>query len=128
MLRARVPGARFWLLLVENVFDAATLGVIQDQACNLAQSSSEKLGKPGSPLDKAHQYKTWNGSRFPCKCEYRFAGIKGSHTFYQYGNKTTASVLPNVKSSAYINNIADTVDTAFQKKFQCKNGNSRTTL
>ena len=116
MLRARVPGARFWLLLLENVFDTTTLAFIQEQACILAQSPAEKLGKPQSPLDNQYQYKTWNGSRFPCKCEYRFAGIKGSHTFYQYGNKTIASVLPNVKSSAYINNVADTVDTAFLKK------------
>ena len=117
MLRARVPGARFWLLLVENVFDATTLAFIQEQACKLAQSSTEKLGKPNSPSDKPFQYKTWNGSRFPCKCEYRFSGIKGSHTFYQYGNKTTASLPPGVKSSAHINNVADAVDTVFPKKF-----------
>ena len=117
MLRARVPGARFWLLLLENVFDATTLDFIQEQACILAQSSTEKLGKPGSPLDKPFQYKTWNGSRFPCRCEYRFAGIKGSHTFYQYGTRNTASSLPGVKASAQIDNVADAVDTVFLEKF-----------
>ena len=117
MLRARVPGARFWLLLLENVFDATTLAFIQEQACILAQSSTEKLGKPQSPLDKPFQYKTWNGSRFPCRCEYRFAGIKGSHTFYQYGTRNTASSLPGVKASAHIDNVADAVDTVFQNKF-----------
>ena len=117
MLRARVPGARFWLLLLENVFDATTLAFIQEQACILAQSPAEKLGKPQSPLDKQYQYKTWNGSRFPCKCEYRFAGIKGSHTFYHYGTKDTASSLPGVTANAQIDHVADAVDHVLLDKF-----------
>ena len=117
MLRARVPGARFWLLLLENVFDPTTLAFIQEQSCILAQSPAEKLGKPHSPADKQYQYKTWNASRFPCKCEYRFSGIKGSHTFYQYGNKDTASSLPGVRTHEQIDRVADAVDGVFLKNF-----------